>query len=136
MTAHDAKALEAQDKEEVEGTLERTRPGLTFTPAVDIYETEKAITLIADMPGVKPENLDIDLREDVLTMTGEPEVSGKAGETPILEEYRTGRFVRRFTLSDVIDQSKIEAQISDGVLTLVLPKAEKAVPRKVAVKAG
>jgi HSP20 family molecular chaperone IbpA len=136
MTARDAKALEAQDKQEVEGTLERTRPGLTFTPAVDIFETEEGITLIADMPGVKPENLDIDLREDVLTMTGETEAPGKEGESPVLEEYRTGRYVRRFTLSDVIDQSKIEAEISDGVLRLVLPKAEKAVPRKVAVKAG
>ena len=136
MTARDAKALEAQDKQEVEGTLERTRPGMTFTPAVDIFETENDITLIADMPGVKPENLDIDLREDVLTMTGEPAYPGKEDETPILEEYRTGRYVRRFTLSDVIDQSKIAAQVSDGVLTLVLPKAEKAVPRKVAVKAG
>ncbi len=136
MTARDAKALEAQDKQEVEGTLERTRPGMTFTPAVDIFETENDITLIADMPGVKPENLDIDLREGVLTMTGEPEYPGKEDETPILEEYRTGRYVRRFTLSDVIDQTKIEAHISDGVLTLVLPKAEKAVPRKVAVKAG
>ena len=136
MTARDAKALEAQDKQEVEGTLERTRPGMTFTPAVDIFETENDITLIADMPGVKPENLDIDLREDVLTMTGEPGYPGKENETPILEEYRTGRYVRRFTLSDVIDQSKIEAQVSDGVLTLVLPKAEKAVPRKVAVKAA
>jgi HSP20 family molecular chaperone IbpA len=136
MTARDPKALEAQDKQEVEGTLERTRPGLTFTPAVDIFETEKAITLIADMPGVKPESVDIDLREDVLTMTGEPDTPAKEGETPILEEYRTGRYVRRFTLSDVIDQSKIEAEISDGVLTLVLPKAEKAVPRKVTVKAA
>ena len=136
MTARDPKALEAQDKQEVEGTLERTRPGLTFTPAVDIFETEKAITLIADMPGVRSENLDIDLREDVLTLSGEPDVPGKEGETPILEEYRIGRYVRRFTLSDVIDQSKIEAEISNGVLTLVLPKAEKAVPRKISVKAG
>ena len=103
---------------------------------MDIFETEKAITLIADMPGVRSENLDIDLREDVLTLSGEPDVPGKEGETPILEEYRIGRYVRRFTLSDVIDQSKIEAEISNGVLTLVLPKAEKAVPRKISVKAG
>jgi len=136
MTARDAKALEAQDKQEVEGTLERTRPGLTFTPAVDIFETDKGITLIADMPGVKPENLDIDLRDDVLTMTGETEAPAREGEKPVLEEYRTGRYVRRFTLSDVVDQSKIEAEISDGVLRLVLPKAEKAVPRKVTVKTG
>ena len=88
------------------------------------------------MPGVKAKNLDIDLRQDILTLTGEVESPEGPNETEILREYRTGRYVRQFALSDTIDQSKIDAKLKDGVLRLVLPKAEKAVPKKITVKAG
>jgi HSP20 family molecular chaperone IbpA len=136
MTEKEAKALKAKDKQEVATPVEQTRTGLTFTPAVDIFENETAITLLADMPGVKAKNLDIDLRQDILTLTGEVESPEGANETEILREYRTGRYVRQFALSDTIDQSKIDAKLKDGVLRLVLPKAEKAVPKKITVKAG
>ncbi|MBW2108460.1 MAG: Hsp20/alpha crystallin family protein [Deltaproteobacteria bacterium] len=131
-----ARTLEAKDKQEVGSPVEQTRAGLTFTPAVDIFETDEAITLMADMPGVKAEDLDIDLRRDTLTLTGETKTLEGPDEAPVLREFRTGRYVRQFALSDVIDQSRIEAEMSDGVLKLVLPKAQKAVPRKISVKAG
>lgn len=135
MTEAEAKALEAKEKQEVAGTAEQTRPGLTFKPAVDIFETETDITLLADMPGVKASALNIDIREDVLTLSGEVETPEGPGETEVLREYRTGRYIRQFSLADTIDQSKIDAEVQDGVLRLLLPKAAKAVPRKIAVKA-
>lgn len=136
MTAKESKALEAKEKQEVSNLPEQTTPGLTFTPAVDIFENDKNITLLADMPGVKAENLDIDLREDVLTLSGAVESPEGPNERAVLREYRTGNYVRRFTVSDAIDRSKIDAKLKDGVLRLVLPKAEKAVPKKIVVKAG
>ena len=136
MTDAEAKALEARDKQEVTSPAEQTRAGMNFTPAVDIFETDKEITLLADMPGVKAKDLNIDLRDDVLTLEGDVEAPEKEDERYILREYYTGRYVRQFALSDTIDQSKIEAELNDGVLRLTLPKAEKAVPRKITVKAG
>jgi HSP20 family protein len=136
MTAEQTKALEAKEKKERSAPTEQTRPGATFTPPVDIFENDKEITLLADIPGVRAKDLDIDLREDVLTLTGEVESPEGPSERVVLREYRTGRYVRQFTLSDAIDQSKIDAELKDGVLRLVLPKAEKAVPKKITVKAG
>ena len=100
MTASEAKSLEAKDKQEVNSSVEQTRPGLTFTPAVDIFETDTAITLLADMPGVKAENLDIDLKQDVLTLTGEAQSPENDDESYLMREFRTGRYIRQFSLSD------------------------------------
>lgn len=136
MTESEAKALEAKDKQEVRTDVEQTKPGPTFTPAVDIFETEKEITLLADMPGVKAKDLDIDLRDDVLSFTGEVDAPEGEDEKFVMREYRVGRYVRQFALSDTIDQTKIEASLKDGVLKLVLPKAERAVPRKIEIKAA
>jgi len=136
MTAEEAKALKAREKQELSMHSEQTRPGPTFTPPVDIFENTKEITLLADMPGVKAKDLDIDLREDVLTLSGEVESPEGPSERVVVQEYRTGKYIRQFILSDTIDQSKIDAELKDGVLRLVLPKAEKAVPKKITVKAG
>lgn len=136
MTAEKTKALEAKKKQELSTTSEQTRLGPTFTPTVDIFETEKEITVLADMPGVKANDLDINLRDDVLTLSGEVESPEGPGERAVLREYRIGRYVRHFNLSDTIDQSKIDAEMKNGVLRLVLAKAEKAVPKKITVKAG
>ena len=111
---------------------EHTRPGPVFTPAVDIFETEKEITVLADMPGVKAKDLTIDLHNDVLTLTGR--VVFESSESEISRELRAGTYVRQFSISEAIDQSKIEATIQDGVLRLELPKVEKARPRQIAVK--
>lgn len=132
----DSKELKAKPKVEVASPAEQTVPGLIFTPDVDIFETEKVITLLADLPGVTADRLTIDLRDNILTITGDQPPEGGAGEEPLVTEYETGRFYRQFTLSEVIDQSKIDAQLKDGVLRLTLPKVEKATPRKIAIKAG
>jgi HSP20 family molecular chaperone IbpA len=111
-------------------------PGSVFTPAVDIFETDKEISLLADMPGVKATDLNIDLRDDTLTLTGAVAPFEDPQEEDILIEYEIGTYSRQFTLSEVIDQGKIDAQLADGVLRLRLPKVEKATPRKITVKAG
>jgi len=136
MTDIDTKELKVKDKQEVSTSAEQTRPGLVFTPEVDIFETEKELVLLADMPGVQTKDLSIDLRENVLTLTGDIAPFEGAEEEDILIEYETGKFYRQFTLSEVIDQERIEAALSDGVLRLTLPKVEKATPRKITVTDG
>jgi HSP20 family protein len=109
---------------------------VVFTPAVDIFETDKEITLLADMPGVKTNSLNIDLHENVLSLDGDVQSPEGGDERDVFREYRTGKYYRQFTLSQMIDQRKIEAAMKDGVLRLRLPKVEAATPRKIAVKAS
>ena len=136
MTDTEIKELQAKDKMEAAVPAEPTMPGRIFTPAVDIFETDKEITLLADMPGVKAADLNIDLRDDTLTLTGAVAPFEGPDEEDILIEYEIGTYSRQFTLSEVIDQGKIDAQLTDGVLRLNLPKVEKATPRQITVKAG
>jgi HSP20 family molecular chaperone IbpA len=136
MTNADIKALQAKEKAELTSAGEHMRPGLVFTPAVDIFETEKKITLLADMPGVKAESLNIDLHENVLGLDGDVQSPEGEDEVDVFKEYRTGKYHRQFTLSQVIDQSKIEAKMKDGVLRLTLPKVEAATPRKITVESA
>jgi HSP20 family molecular chaperone IbpA len=135
MTDAEAKELKVKEKQEVSTASEQTRPGAVYTPDVDIFESEKEITLLADMPGVTSDNLSIDLRDDVLTLVGETNPGKGTSEEALLIEYGVGKFYRQFTLSEVVDQAKISAELKDGVLRLVLPKVEKATPRKITVNA-
>ena len=128
------KELQMREKQLLQTDAEQTRPGVIFTPAVDIFESEEEIVLLADMPGVTSDGVTIDLHNDELKVTGEVETQGSENETFLLREYETGRYHRHFTLSDRIDQDKINASIKDGVLRLVLPKAERAKPRRIEVK--
>ncbi len=128
-----AEDLQIEEKKEVQATGESTRNVPVFVPVVDIYESENALTLLADMPGVPIENVDIDLDSDQLTIRGrlpQTEGTGKA----IFREYTAGDYHRQFTLSSDIDREKIQASMRDGVLKLVLPKAEAAKPRKITVQ--
>jgi HSP20 family protein len=134
MTDSNAKEIQVKPKQEVTSQAEQTKPGVVFTPSVDIFETERELTLLADLPGVKAENLTIDLRENTLTLTGEVEPFERADEEDILIEYEIGKYYRQFSLSNVIDQSKIDANLTDGVLRLTLPKVEEAKPRKIEVR--
>ena len=129
---------ELQAKEKVAATVppEQTKPGPVFTPNVDILETEKNIIMLADIPGVKPEDLVIDLRDDTLTLTGEVKPASRQNAEHILMEYQVGSYHRQFTLAEMIDQDKIDASLNNGVLRLTLPKVEKAKPRQITVKAG
>jgi HSP20 family protein len=127
-------ALQKSEKEGSPTGPEQTRPGPVYSPAVDIFETDHAITVFADMPGVKPEDLDIDLRDNVLSLTGRTTRLEAAKEGGVLREYQSGTFFRRFNLSETIDQAKIDAKLADGVLRLELPKVEKARPRQIQVR--
>ena len=129
------KDLQLQEKKELRTGSESTRDVPVFIPAVDIYETADTMTLLADMPGVPIENVDIDLDHDQLTIRASAVAENGAG-TALLEEYQVGDFYRQFTLSNAIDRGKIEATMKDGVLKLVLHKAESAKPRKIAVSAS
>jgi len=132
----DSKEIKVKEKQEVTTPAEQTIPGLVFTPEVDIFETDRAITLLADIPGVKPEKLNIDLRDNILTITGDVDRLQTADEELLVMEYETGRYYRQFTLSEVIDQTKIDAKLNLGVLRLSLPKVAKAAPRKITITAG
>lgn len=134
MVAHVTKELKIKEKQEVSTPAEQTRPGLVFTPSVDIFETDKELVLLADMPGVKAGDLNIDLRDDTLTLSGDVQPDQTTGENEIFIEYEVGKYYRQFSLSEIIDQTKIDAQLKDGVLRLTLPKVEKATPRKIAVQ--
>jgi HSP20 family molecular chaperone IbpA len=133
MADKQSKEIQVKDKQEVSSPAEQTRPGLVFAPDVDIFETEMMITLLADLPGVRPEDLVIDLRDNTLTISGDIFPVEGGDEEDILIEYETGKYYRQFTLSEVIAQEKINAKLTDGVLRLTLPKVEKAVPRKITV---
>jgi len=113
---------------------EQTRPGPVYTPAVDIFENDHSITVLADMPGVRAEDLKIDLRESVLTLSGHVTPPEGPGESVVVREYLPGTFYRQFTLAETIDQAKIDAKLTDGVLRLELPKVERAKPRQITVR--
>jgi HSP20 family molecular chaperone IbpA len=136
MTTAQSKELQAKEKQELSHPAEQTKPGRFFTPDVDIFENDRALTLLADMPGVTPDRLTLDLRENTLTISGEVTPVMQTGENLLLFEYDTGTYYRQFSLSEIIDKNKIDAQLKDGVLRLSLPKVEKAAPRKIAVNAG
>jgi HSP20 family protein len=132
----DSKELQVKEKQEVASPAEETRPGVVFTPDVDIFENDQQITLLADMPGVAPDDIAIDLNDNVLSISGEVKPFEEEDESDLLIEFEIGRYHRQFNLSEVIDQGKIEAKHEDGVLRLTLPKAKKAIPRQIAVTAG
>ena len=129
----DGKEISLREKEEIKKSDgEPTKAGVYYSPTVDIYETEDAITLLADLPGVDKDGLDINVEDRQLTVTGlvkEPEERLQA----VYSEYGIGGYTRSFKLGDAIDQSKISASLKDGVLTLVLPKADTLKPRKIEI---
>ncbi|NWG02445.1 MAG: Hsp20/alpha crystallin family protein [Syntrophaceae bacterium] len=128
------KEMELKEKHEVKKTAgEGTRPGPVFVPAVDILENMNEIIILADMPGVESKNVDVDLRDNQLTIIGRIEPIEKEKEISLYKEFNWGDYFRQFTLSNVIDQSKITAKMDNGVLKLVLPKVEKAKPQKIKV---
>lgn len=130
----ETKELQAKGKVDAPVPAEQTKPGPVFTPNVDIFETEKEIIMLADIPGVKAKDLTIDLRDDTLTLSGEVKPIDRPEEEDVLIEYQVGSYYRQFTMAEVIDQSKIDAALNNGVLRLTLPKAEKALPRQIIVK--
>ena len=123
--------LQAQEKREVQAEAEQTHTRPVFVPSVDIYESDQGLTLVADLPGVQKDGLSIDLKDNVLSLKGQVTVE-EPGHM-LYREYNVGDYARQFTLADTIDQDRIAATLKDGVLTLVLPKVEKAQPRRIEV---
>ena len=128
------KEIELKEKKELKPTAgEGTRPGPVFIPAVDILEDPTGITMVADMPGVDGKNVDVDLKDNQLTITGRIDPVEGEKEVSLYKEFLYGDYIRQFTLSYVIDQNKITAKMEDGVLRLILPKVEKMKPQKIKV---
>jgi HSP20 family protein len=125
--------LPVQQKREVEKKSESTIPSRTFLPITDIFETDQASTVILEMPGVDKENVDVNVENDILTIEGRIDCSKYEGLQPVYTEYNIGHYVRSFQVSSKLEQGKISAELNDGVMTLVLLKAEKAKPRKIKV---
>ncbi len=107
-----------------------------LAPAVDIVEDADGITVHADMPGVPKDNLQVQVNGDTLTLRGEMKISLPQGTEPFYAELRHGAWERSFTLSRELDSGNIQAAMKDGVLSLRIPKAEHAKPRKVEVRIG
>lgn len=129
------KQLQVQEKQSARTQGETTKNETYYAPQVDIYETEKEVIVVADMPGVQPEGVDLSLEDNILTIQGRREEVTHSGRM-VLEEYEPGHYLRRFTVAETIDQEGIEASLADGVLRVRLPKAAPAQPKKIAVKIG
>jgi HSP20 family molecular chaperone IbpA len=125
--------LQVQQKRELEKKQEGTVPARVFVPTTDIFETEHALTLVAEMPGVDKDKVDVSVEDGVLTIQGHLDFSKYEGLRPVYTEYNIGHYRRIFTLSNRINQNSISAEMKDGVLTLVLAKAEEAKPRRISV---
>lgn len=128
-----AQELQAQEKQEVTKAEETTIPARFFVPQTDIFEDEESLTIILEMPGVNKENVTADLENDVLRIEGKIDFSKYEDLEPVYTEYNIGHYKRAFTLSNKIDQSKISADMENGVLKLILPKSEEVKPRKITV---
>ena len=131
----DIQVQETEKQEIDESGAERTRAGACFVPRADIYETNEGIVVLADMPGVDEESIDITLEQNVLTINGYVASQRPEDYSLAYAEYRVGDYQRRFTVSDQIDKDNIGATMKDGVLRLHLPKAEPST-KKISVKAG
>ena len=130
----DDQELQVQQKREVEKGQESTTPTRAFMPTADIFETEDALTVVLEMPGVSKADIDVSVDKGLLTMEGRIDFKKYEGLQPVYSEYNIGPYRRSFRISGQVDQSKINAEMRDGVITLVLPKAEESKPRRIQVK--
>ena len=112
---------------------ENTVPARYDVPSTDIYETQDALTVVMEMPGVGKEDITVALENDRLRVEGQIAFSKYEGLEPVYTEYNVGHYARAFTLSNKIDQENISAQVEDGVLTLTLPKVKESQPRRIPI---
>jgi len=129
----DKQELQVQQKREVDKDRESTIPTRAYMPTADIFETEDALTVVLEMPGVSKDHVDVSVESGVLTIEGRIDFQKYEGLQPVYGEYNVGPYRRSFRISSQIDQNKITAEMRDGVITLTLPKAEAAKPRRIAV---
>ena len=128
-----SQALEVQEKRELVSQQEKTVPARYYVPPTDIFETEDALVVVMEVPGVEKKDIDINLEDDTVQIEARINY-GKYDELePLYAEYNVGHFARAFTLSNKIDQNSISAELDNGVLTLTLKKAKEALPRRIAI---
>jgi HSP20 family protein len=130
-----AQELEVQPKRELEKRQESTTPVRSFVPNTDIFETEDALMVVMELPGVDREHTEITVEDNVLSVSGRIDFSKYEKLQPVYTEYNIGHFWRTFSLTpSSIDEQMISADMKDGVLTLTLPKAERIKPRRIQLK--
>ena len=130
-----AQELEVQPKRELEKREESTTPVRSFVPNTDIFETEDALMVVMELPGVDREHTEITVEDNVLDVSGRIDFSKYEKLQPVYTEYNIGHFRRTFSLApSSIDEQKISADMKDGVLTLTLPKAERIKPRTIQLR--
>jgi HSP20 family molecular chaperone IbpA len=123
------KELETPMKKELSTKEEKTKPGKFYMPDTDIYETDEALVVVMDMPGVEKKNIDIKVEKNVLSVEGQIDFAKYENLKPVYTEYNVGHFSRSFSISQDIDSAAISAKVEDGVLTLRL----EAAPRRIEV---
>ena len=125
--------LAVRDKKELATKDEKTVPGRYYVPTADIYETDEALFVVMEMPGVEKKDVDISLENERLRVEGRLDFSKYEGMEPVYTEYNVGNYSRSFAVSGKIDHEGISAQLEDGVLTLTLPKTKQLQPRRITI---
>jgi HSP20 family molecular chaperone IbpA len=128
--------IQAKQKQEIK-EHEQTHPGRYFVPEVDIFEDEDGLCVWADVPGVEPDGVNVEVEDDVLTLEGKVSLADYEGLTPVRTEYNVGPYLRRFSLPRAhrYDRERIAARLRDGVLEIRIPRAEEAKPRRIDISA-
>jgi HSP20 family molecular chaperone IbpA len=125
--------LAVREKKELVSKEEKTAPGRYYIPYTDIFETDAALCVVMEMPGVEKKDLTVALESGVVRIEGRIDFAKYEGMEPLYTEYNVGHYSRSFTLPNQVDQAGISAQLEDGVLTLTLPKAKEAQPRRISI---
>jgi HSP20 family molecular chaperone IbpA len=128
-----SREVAVQEKKELASKEEKTVPARYYVQNTDILETDDALTVVMEMPGVSKNDVDVNIENDVLRVEGRIDFAKYEEMEPLYTEYNIGHFARAFTLSDKIDRNLITAQLDDGVLTLTLKKTKEAMPRKISI---
>ena len=125
--------LATREKQEASNRNEKTVPGRFYSPATDIFETDDALTVVMEIPGVDREHLDVSLENNTLRVEARINVANYESMEPIYTEYGVGNYARSFELSNRVDRDHISADVADGVLTLTLPKLKEAQTRQIPI---
>jgi HSP20 family protein len=126
--------LSVQEKKELAPKEEKTVPAKYYVPNADIFETDDALTVVMEIPGVEKNDVSVKLENEALRIEARIDHGKYEGLEPVYAEYNIGHYARAFTLSNKIDQDGISADLADGVLTLTLRKAKEAVPKRIPIK--
>jgi HSP20 family protein len=126
--------LSVQEKRELAPKEEKTVPAKYYVPNADIFETDDALTVVMEIPGVEKNDVSVKLENEALRIEARIDHGKYEGLEPVYAEYNIGHYARAFTLSNKIDQDGISADLAEGVLTLTLRKAQEAVPKRIPIK--